>query len=117
MSIVKMGYSEVEIEGAEDFDEVIEVDHGGGHEWSTLKAWYSPSRRRFFWLSDSGCSCNYFGQDVDSLSDFQDGDMDALLRAVKSHHEDEYPRGSFDDYERDRTTVRDYVAPKVEVSK
>lgn len=96
-----------EIEGVEDFEHVLSIDTIGSYEWDSLEAWYSPSRRRFFWIEDSGCSCNYLGQDVWSLSDFLDGDRDALLRAVRSKYENAYSP-ALNECERDMAVVRDY---------
>lgn len=96
-----------DIEGTEDFDHFLSIGEGGGYEWDDLEAWYSPSRRRFYWLEGSGCSCNSLGDDVSSIADFLDGDREALMRAVKEKHESFY-NTSIDAYERDKATVRDY---------
>jgi hypothetical protein len=66
--------------GTEDWIEVADLGEGG-YEWSEFKAFYSPSSRRYFWHGDSGCSCNSWTDDLNTASDFEDGNLAALLRA------------------------------------
>lgn len=67
-----------------NWQHVITVtDGGGGYEWATLHAFYSPTARRFFWLGDSGCSCNSWGDGVGSEADFHNGTKKDLERAVR----------------------------------
>lgn len=67
------------IKGTEDWIEVAH-DSDGGWEWSAISFFYSPSARRYFWLSDSGCSCNWHMDYVDSLGEFEDGDRQAAIK-------------------------------------
>ncbi|UOE45916.1 DUF7574 domain-containing protein [Agromyces larvae] len=60
----------LEIPGTEDFQRVADFDDGGGYDWTTWVAWYSPSRRRYFIASGSGCSCNSLSQDIYTIEDF-----------------------------------------------
>ena len=78
----------------EDFQYVVGVELGGGYDWDDLQAWYSPSRRKFFWLEGSGCSCNSLGEDVRSLNDFSAGNRDELARAVRQKYDDSYSSGT-----------------------
>lgn len=78
------------IKGTEDFVPVVSVGDGGGYDWNVLEAWWSPSLRKFFWLSDSGCSCNALGDSVTSVGDFEAGDRDALTSAVRAWHDAAY---------------------------
>ena len=66
-----------------DWVEVASIDSGGGYDWCTLRAFWSPAARRYFWASGSGCSCDYWGMSLRSPADFEDGDRDALRRAMR----------------------------------
>ena len=68
------------IPGTEDWAEVADLGEGG-YEWTEFKAFYSPAARRYFWHGDSGCSCNYWTEAIDTADDFENGDKAALLRA------------------------------------
>jgi hypothetical protein len=80
-------YRTVPIEGTEDFQEVVSIGFGGGYDWDDLEAWYSPSKRKFFWLEGAGCSCNSLGDDVRSLADFSVGNRDELASAVRAKYD------------------------------
>lgn len=67
-----------------DWVHVLTMDDGGGYEWSTLHAFYSPSARRYFWLADFGCSCNWWGDFIESEADFNNGKKDDLERAIRA---------------------------------
>ena len=70
------------IEGTEDWVEVAhEMD--SCFDWSAITVWWSPRARRYFWLSDSGCSCSDHLLETYDLSDFEDGDKAAALRSAK----------------------------------
>lgn len=77
-------YASQRMDGTEDWVHVASLDSDGGYDWTTLHAFYSPSARRYFWSGDSGCSCNSWRDGLDNASDFENGDRDALLRAVTS---------------------------------
>ena len=70
-----------QIKGTEDWVEVINDDGDSSYEWAQMKAYYSPSVRRYFWHSDSGCSCTSWSDDITGVSSFQDGSKADLLRA------------------------------------
>jgi len=54
----------------------------GGYSWAATTVYYKPGTGRFYWLSESGCSCNYFGDGSYELGAFGDGDREAALRAL-----------------------------------
>lgn len=66
-----------------DWVHVVTLDDSEGYDWTTLHAFYSPTARRYFWASDSGCSCNYWGEGFMSAAAFEDGDKAALKRALR----------------------------------
>ncbi|UJQ87193.1 hypothetical protein SEA_BAILEYBLU_55 [Arthrobacter phage BaileyBlu] len=68
------------VPGTEDFIAVHDF-YGGGYDWSSFHAYYSPSARRFFWYTDSGCSCYGPMESVDSIGDFEVGSREDLIRA------------------------------------
>ncbi len=64
--------------------QLVEVFEAGDddYSWNIFKGWKAPSGR-FFWFSDSGCSCYGFGDNFTSAADLSDGDRDALERAFR----------------------------------
>lgn len=62
--------------------EIVNMEGGGGYDWSQMKVWYSEEEARFFWLSDHGCSCNYFGMGVYNTSQLENGSKDDARRAL-----------------------------------
>ena len=76
-------YSPSDDLAAVDWVPVASYDTGGGYDWTTFHAFWSPSARRFFWYGDSGCSCKEWGDNLESPSDFYDGDKAALQRAFR----------------------------------
>lgn len=85
-----IGSDWVSVTGAGDYD----------WEWRGVRVWYSPSARRYFWYTDSGCSCNTYGDSMRSASDFRDGDRAAVLYAVEG----------YGDSERAKAHIRDFSA-------
>lgn len=74
-----------------DFVEVLSVElSDGGYEWDSLEAWYSPSKRKFFWLQGSGCSCNSLGEDVNSIADLEVGNREELITALRAKYDNAY---------------------------
>ena len=69
---------------------VVSIDSSGGYDWTTLHAFWSPTSRRFFWASGSGCSCNSWGEDLRTEGDFENGDKLGLQRSIRQLAE-EYP--------------------------
>ena len=77
------------IDGAADWVEVATLEDGRmDYEWAEFRAFYSPSARRYFWHGDSGCSCNSWGDEVQGVEDFENGDRASLLRAWETFTED-----------------------------
>lgn len=67
---------------AADWVEVTELSYYD-YDWSIFRAYYSPSARRYFWYGDSGCSCNDWTDLIESPADFENGDRQALIRALR----------------------------------
>lgn len=94
----------IETEGMVEVADIGDYDYS----WSELKVWYHPVNDRWYWLSDSGCSCNYYGDNGPySLGDLEDGDRQAAIAALCNW-------GSSDSVAREMESVRDY---KHEVTK
>lgn len=72
-----------------DLVPVTSVNLGGGYDWDEFHAWYSPSRRVYYWASDSGCSCNSFGDGLDSIDDFENGRSRADVMAGANRYFDD----------------------------
>ena len=98
--------------GAEDFVDVVTVELGSGYDWDTLAGFYSPSRRRYFWASGRGCSCDSLSSQIGSLGDFGDGDRQALAEAVRRHWDNSYTLRA-DLQSRDVATVLSWTEPPV----
>ncbi|AXA97611.1 hypothetical protein [Microbacterium sp. PM5] len=80
----------IQFEGSDDLDfvPVVDVDLGESYEWDEFHAWYSPSRRAYFWASGAGCSCNSFADDLRSLDDFENGRARADVMAALNRYFD-----------------------------
>ena len=35
------------------------ISAGDAYNWAEIEVYYSKEKRRYFWLSGTGCSCNY----------------------------------------------------------
>lgn len=113
MKVTDINYSGP-IAGTEDFQEVVSIDFGGGYDWDSLEAWYSPSKRKFFWIEGSGCSCNSLGDDVRALADFSVGNRDELANAVRAKYDGTYSgnTGRATDLLADLASVKTFRASK-----
>lgn len=69
---------------------VLTVDGSGTVEWATLHAFYSPTDRRYFWYGNSGCSCDWWGEELGSEADFENGEKADLERAIQRFADTEY---------------------------
>lgn len=58
-------YENVPVPGTEDFVTVATEVDGGSYEWGVTDIHYSPSTRRYYVYSDSGCSCTGPYEDFD----------------------------------------------------
>jgi len=98
----------VAVQGTEDFVEAAHGDGGEAYSWSEIGVYYSPSARRYFWLSDSGCSCTSFGEYVESVEDFSNGEREDALRAARewAEHDVRYYPGA--DHSGLLDAIRDY---------
>lgn len=74
------------------------VDSGGGYDWSVEAIFARKSDGRLFYTSDSGCSCNYFGDygfSLTPLDDVQHGlressNREAMQRSLDARGETEW---------------------------
>lgn len=79
------------VPGTEDFQFVTSLDDGGGYDWTTWAAWYSPSKRQYFVASGSGCSCNDLSTDVRRLEDFEtNSSKEELKRSLRAFCDDNF---------------------------
>lgn len=71
----------------EELDKMVTVTEsgtGGGYEWDEFFAYWHPERRRFFYVSASGCSCNSISDGIYSLDDFESvATKEELVAALK----------------------------------
>lgn len=54
------------------------------YEWDRFVSYYDPRTEMFYWLSDSGCSCNDLWEDVNSVGDMYVGRKSEFLSAAAS---------------------------------
>lgn len=94
-----------------DWVPVVSVDIGGGYDWDEFHAWYSPSARKYFWGSGSGCSCNSFSQEFYGPEDFSNGNRDALKSALGLYFDETYLNHN-EERVRALSAVRDFRTPK-----
>lgn len=57
-------------------------DAGSGYDWDEFHAWYDEAARIFYWHSEGGCSCSYFG-DSTERSDLSFGSKQDAIAALK----------------------------------
>lgn len=80
---------------AENLTFVTQLNLGDGYGWSVMEVYYKSNNRRFYWLSDSGCSCNFLWEDaVFSLAELEDGSKLNAVNALRS-----FGSGSSDPYD------------------
>lgn len=60
------------------------------YSWEEFASFYDPITRMFYWLEDSGCSCNYLWEDVNSVGDLNVGRKEELLSAAASFSDGRY---------------------------
>lgn len=63
---------------------VAKLDFGGGYDWDEMEIYYIASQKRFFWLSGSGCSCDYLWSDYSTLGSLQNGFREDTINAIRS---------------------------------
>ena len=76
------------IQDTEDWVEVTSVSMGEMYSWDDIYVFWSPTARRYYWYADGGCSCNFWGYNLDSIGDFCDGDRKAVERALREFSKD-----------------------------
>lgn len=55
--------------GADIATVIVDLDDGGGYDWSEVKVWQRHIDGRLFMAADSGCSCNSLLSDVNGWDD------------------------------------------------
>lgn len=98
-------YDVIEDHGLE---EVASLDSGEMYNWAKTDVYFQRSSGRFFILSDSGCSCNYFGDGVHSLADFVEVSRDRAIQALRDEAGSAYEALAADDVQREIAKVRDF---------
>lgn len=99
------------VPGTADLVRVVRLGNGGGYDWDEFRAYYSPSRRRYFWLAQSGCSCNSFGDRVGSIEDLSNGARDDLERAIRAWHDGAYSDGGRGDGLKSIDALKAFIEP------
>lgn len=87
---------------------VASLDSGEMYSWSTTEVYFQRSSGRFFVLSDSGCSCNYFGEEVHNLSDFEEVTRERAMDAIRDEGNGGWLAASADNVQREIANVRDF---------
>lgn len=54
------------------------------YEWEQFISYYDPTSGMFYWIADSGCSCNSPWDEITTIGDMQVGRKDEFLRAADS---------------------------------
>lgn len=80
-----MGYAVIE---ENNLIFVDSMDLGDAYDWSEIAVYYSKEKRRYFWVSGSGCSCTSLWDDIRSLEDMENGPKTAAVNAVRSFAEE-----------------------------
>lgn len=77
------GISDQLLRDTEDWVQVTGVSLGEIYSWEDIIVFWSPTARRYYWYEDSGCSCHYWGENLETVGDFYDGDRKAAERALR----------------------------------
>jgi len=76
-----------------DWVGVVDVDLGGGYDWNEFHAFYSPSRRIYFYGSESGCSCDSFSSYYWSEDQWQQAtSKQELMAAINRYFDSLYTK-------------------------
>lgn len=72
-----------DIPGSEDMVPVFSI-HNGESNWKRMLALHSPSTRKFYWTSSTGCECcEELTNQVKNAEEMTSGDERELKRAVR----------------------------------
>ena len=55
-----------------------------GYDWDRFVSYFNPQNGMFYWVSDSGCSCNDLWDDIRTVGDMNVGRKDEFLNAAAS---------------------------------
>lgn len=67
-----------------DLTLVAEYDCGDNHDWNIMEIYYQEATNRFFWLSDSGCSCHWLWEGIHSIDLLENGLKADVLNALRT---------------------------------
>ena len=73
------------------------------YEWDEFKSFYDPNARIFYWAEMSGCSCNDWYENVESVENLNFGRKDEFLRAAAEYAGSRYS----EEFEEIRRAVKD----------
>lgn len=81
-------------------EEICSVKASEWYDWAEITIWWDNRSRVYRWISETGCSCSYFGEGFPSqlLGELRAGPRDLAMKALTEFWED---AGSYSD--RDRT--------------
>lgn len=80
----------------------------GDYDWSETGVYFQRSSGLFFILEDGGCSCYFYGEFVESLSDLDQAPRERAIEALKALGGDGFLAASSDDVQREVAKVRDF---------
>lgn len=86
-----------------DFIKVLDV-YEGQYEWYSVTAYYSPSRDRFFWISECGCSCDWPEGQNNPMHEFKDGTYDDLKRNLSEEFKSGWSKETVATWKHDLTS-------------
>lgn len=72
------------------------------YSWDTFQVWWCTTDGLYYWLRDSGCSCNYFAEDVTSKSGLTRGSQFEALNATSAVGLDMVSRGNISEQDAKR---------------
>jgi hypothetical protein len=67
---------------------VASISLGCGYDWDEMEIYYIESEKRFFWLSDRGCSCSWLWEDFPVLGSLENGFRKDAVNAIRSYMSD-----------------------------
>ena len=76
------GFWEEDISLPTNWEPVCSLVNNPPYEWEEFHSFWSSEDRQFFWAGGNGCSCDTWAERFSSVSDFSNGDKDALRRAI-----------------------------------
>jgi hypothetical protein len=84
-------------EGCEEFVHLGNIMGVESYDWDQIDVFYNPPNGRFYWIEQSGCSCYGPWEVGMTVSDFNDGDAQQAVRAVRDYAKPGQYRDPIDD--------------------